>query len=308
MKSMRAKAGRIALLALAVAAAPAAAQEMALLGVGSSHTAPAGAPAAPDPRIAGLVELARRTRSDAVTWRADRPLTEARNAHKTNTAEQMREALESGASFLEGDVREEINAPHALEMRHDTSHESGNNLTLAQWLEVGRESGRGLKLDVKEPEHMDRVLAAAALSGVPEARLMFNLGHDAMETWGARIRARFPGAWLALNPDGEGPLDDHQVDAFLAQARQFGGRVTFVVRYENLTDSGIRRLEAAAPVSVWNSPNSGRTVEDAGRAAREVRERGVTGVVDIQKSAGLVSKIGQGIGRGWNEVRTFLDR
>src|SRR3954462_14291589 len=51
-------------------------------------------------------------------WWAGRPLSQARNAHRTNTKEQFNDALHSGANWFEGDVRKEINSDR-IEMRHD---------------------------------------------------------------------------------------------------------------------------------------------------------------------------------------------
>jgi hypothetical protein len=75
-------------------------------------------------------------------------------------------------------------------MRHDVTHESGDNLTLREWLELGKVSGRGLKLDFKETDLMPAALDAIAGSGVPHERLMFNLGYGAMQEWGSEIRRR----------------------------------------------------------------------------------------------------------------------
>ncbi len=81
----------------------------------------------------------------------------AKNAHRTNTREQFEAALKSGANWFEGDVRLEIDGS-GIEMRHDQAHESGDNLTLREWLTMGKASGRGLKLDVKESQHLPAIL------------------------------------------------------------------------------------------------------------------------------------------------------
>ncbi|MBI4862957.1 MAG: DUF2181 domain-containing protein [Candidatus Riflebacteria bacterium] len=283
------------------------AQGLELLDVrqdGSDRLAVAAAPAA-DPEIERLVELARRTRGSKTEWTPGKPLAEGRNAHNTNTKEHMKEALERAWNFIEGDVRQELNPPHELEMRHDACHETGDNLTLRQWLAVGAASGRGLKLDVKEPQHVDRVIEEVVAAGVPEGRLMSNLGFDAMETWGSKIRARFPGVRLAINPpSGAGKLDASRVDAMLAQGRRFGGPVTFVVRFDLLTAASLHALKTGGPVSVWNSPFEGPTVEDAAAVTRSLKERGVDGVVDIRQSKSLGDRVAGGIDRVKNQVRT----
>src|SRR5262245_5187470 len=69
----------------------------------------------------------------STTWWRGRPLSEAKNAHKTNTKEQFDEAMKNGSNFFEGDVRKEIHGDR-IEMRHDDGQETGDNLTLKEWL------------------------------------------------------------------------------------------------------------------------------------------------------------------------------
>ncbi|MBM4379820.1 MAG: DUF2181 domain-containing protein [Deltaproteobacteria bacterium] len=241
------------------------------------------------------------------TWWTGRPLSEARNAHSTNTRADFEAALAHGFNFLEGDVRVELNPPHALEMRHDRGDEPGDNLSLAEWLERGAASGRGLKLDVKETDRMPELLDAVAAAGVPEGRLMINLGDAAMRRWGPLVRERFPGATLACNPPaGEqgGKLSARQVEAMASLARTLGGPVTFVVRLDLLTDAAIRTLSPLGPVSVWNDP--GRpTPADLVREERALRDRGVSGMVDLRPGKSSASKARDGASgllgllRGW---------
>jgi hypothetical protein len=237
-------------------------------------------------------------------------LSEARNAHSTNTREHFEAALAGGYNFLEGDVRVELNPPHALEMRHDLGDEPGDNLTLAEWLKRGTASGRGLKLDVKEPERMPELLDAVAASGLPEGRLMLNLSDSAMRKWGPLIRERFPSCTLALNPPaGElnGKLSARQVEAMASLAQQLGSPVTFVVRVDLLTDEAIRALSPLGPVSVWNDP--GRPAPaDLGRAEKALRRRGVTGVVDLRPGASLQDKAWGVAGGLVSRIKGWLKR
>jgi len=258
--------------------------------------------------IEDLIQLARRTRNPRTEFGPGKALSQVRNAHATNTKEQMRAALEHGYDFLEGDVREEINRPGEVEMRHDVIHESGDNLTLAEWLRIGRESGRGLKLDIKEPDHMPRVLRVVQSSGVGGSRLMFNLGASAMAAWGTRIRAAHPESWLALNPSGEdGLLGESEIATFMSQARMFGGSCTFVVRFDRLTPPIIARLETQAPVSVWNALG-GPGISDPVAEAARIRQEGVTGVVDLRPTPGWGSKLTKAADLAVNGLRTGVDR
>ena len=274
---------------------------------GAASAPPAPAPAAGTSRTADRFDTGPR---NPLSWWAGRPLSEAKNAHRTNTREDFEAALAHGYNFLEGDVRVELKAPHALEMRHDAGDEAGDNLTLAQWLERGAASGRGLKLDVKETDRMPELLDAVAASGVPKGRLMINLGDAAMRRWGPLIRERLPGATLALNPPpGElnGQLTASQVEAMASLARALGGPVTFVVRMDLLTDAAVRALSPQGPVSVWNDPGRPTPV-DLGKAERELRARGVTGVVDLRPGKSASTKAWDGATGLLDRVRGWLKR
>lgn len=281
------------MVAMVFWAGMAGAQTLGLLGVTADGTTQVGAAVEPiDPEIADLVALARRTRTERTAWEAGMPLSDGRNAHSTNTKEHMKDALEGDHNWLESDIRQEINAPHAMEARHDSGQEDGDNLLLKQWLTIGQASGRGLKLDVKEDQHMQRILDEVRASGVPDERLMFNLGFDAMAQWGERIRAQHPRAWLAINPpSGDGKLDATRAEAMVAQGRRFGGPVTFVVRFDLLTKATLATLKTGGPVSVWNALTEGPTVKNADALTRSLKDQGVDGVVDIRDTNSLKLRI-----------------
>lgn len=264
---------------------------------------------------ADLFELAQRTRSPETLWLAGMPLSHAKNAHSTNTKEHMEEALKEGYNYLEGDLRTEINPPYALEMRHDKGHESGDNLTFAEWLEVGKASGRGLKIDVKEGDRMPDILDALEESGIPTDRLMLNLGDGDLERWGSEIRRRFPDMLVAVNPtdrlgeasNEDGPMEAWQIDRMLAHAEALGGPVTFVIRFDRLTDEAIRRLQEVGPVSIWNSPGVGG-MEDVEEEARTLRDRGVAGVIDLRPSYGLGDKAEFALDKAKNWAKGWIDK
>ena len=277
---------------------------------------PAACPATPGgSKAGGTAPMARDQISlGATTWHRGRELSEAKNAHSTNTKEDFEHALKHGYNWLEGDIRTEINEPKQLEMRHDKGHESGDNLTLEEWLTKGKASGRGLKLDVKEGERIDEILAMCERVGVPSERLMFNLGDGDMAKWGAEIRARFPDAQIAVNPtdalDGkknEGPLEGWQVDRMIALQQDTGSPTTFVVRYDRLTDEAIRKLSEHGTISVWNSPGQGG-VDDIPQLTRELRARGVDGVIDLRESMDWKDKASVVLDRGKNLVRDGWDK
>lgn len=240
-------------------------------------------------------------RAAGTTWGAGRPLSEARNAHRTNTVEEFEAAAKSQANWFEGDVRLEIDGS-GLEMRHDRQHESGDNLTLRQWLEAGKKSGRGLKLDVKEAEHMPAILDEIARAQIPQERLMINLGFGAMDKWGAQIRSRFPDTILAINPPTERAVDARAAAKMVAQARALGGPVTFVVRHDRLTDAAIAEFKKlpGSSISVWGESDAVATTTS------DLKRRGVNGMIDLAPPhhEGLGDKLEAG--KNW--VKTGLDK
>jgi hypothetical protein len=237
------------------------------------------------------------------TWWQGRPLSEARNAHSTNTKEHFDEALKNGSNWLEGDVRKEIHGD-TIEMRHDTGQESGDNLTLKEWLAKGKASGRGLKLDVKEGQHMDEIVREVREAGIPSERLMWNLGDADMAKWGPKLREQFPNSTMAINPTGsDGKISDGEVNRMIDLAKKAGPPTTFVVRFDRLTDSAIAKLKQHGTVSVWNEMGgvgvSERNVDDV---TKRLRERGVDGVIDIRPTPDNWDKVGIALDYGKNKV------
>lgn len=204
----------------------------------------------------------------------------ATNAHRTNTVEEMTEALDHDTDWLEGDIREEIDHPGQIEARHDEGREPGDNLTFDQWLDAGLASGRGLKLDIKEPELTPQILDQLEERGVPDERLMFNLKAEDIARYGPEIRQRFPDAILAINPPAEG-LTPEGLAEMARLADELGGQSTFIIREDLLTDQAVQALQGHGSISIWNDPSrqaDGSIEERTG----ELRERGVDGVIDLR--------------------------
>jgi hypothetical protein len=212
--------------------------------------------------------------------RKAQPLSKLYNAHKTNTVEEMREGLAGNYGQMEGDIRQELNPPHALEMRHDTTSEPGDNLTLKEWLSIGKESGRLLKLDMKEPAHMARLLDEVAKANIPSEKLVFNLSDSTMDQWGSEIRKRFPDSRLAIGPDQNNPK---MIERMIELGKRFGDPITFVLRLDMATPANVKKLEAFGPVSIWNMPEVAG-VTDAAKTRAELQKIGCTGIVDIRPS------------------------
>lgn len=204
----------------------------------------------------------------------------ATNAHRTNTVEEMTEALDHDTDWLEGDIREEIDRPGQIEARHDEGREPGDNLTFDQWLDAGLASGRGLKLDIKEPELTPQILDQLEERGVPDERLMFNLKAEDIARYGPEIRERFPDAILAINPPDQG-LTPEGLARMAQLADELGGQSTFVIREDLLSDEAVQALQGHGSISIWNDPSrpADGSIEER---TRELRERGVNGVIDLR--------------------------
>ena len=223
-------------------------------------------------------------------WSNSRGLQGAVNAHSTNTREDLGHALGEDTDWLEGDIREEIDRPGRLEMRHDEGHEPGDNLTLSEWLSEGKRSGRGLKLDIKESDRTPQVMDEVSASGVPADRLMFNLGYEESKTYGPEIRERFPEAIMAINPPSE-ELSTAELDEMGKLADRLGGQTTFPVREDLLTDEAIGKLSQHGSVSVWNSPGLALPGERSlDERRRSLEERGVTGMIDLRGDESVLDK------------------
>ncbi|MFO0600340.1 MAG: hypothetical protein U0228_33835 [Myxococcaceae bacterium] len=275
---------------------------------------PEEAPKAAAPKlpkaVRELVALAQKSPA-ALQFRRDRPLSQVTNAHRTNTVGEMKAALKSDHTQFECDLRAEINPPHEIECRHDPGMEVGDNLKLSEWLAIGKASGRMLKLDVKESNRLPDILREVAKSGVPPERLNINLGDTAMDRYGPQIRRKFPGALLSINPKGADapPLTKAQLGRMQDLARKLGPPCSFVLRNDLVTKDVAKTLEPLGPISIWNDPGQAG-VDVPAKLERQYRAMGVTGIVDLRKSDGLVQKAEgvakQGLGRVEDLLNRFL--
>lgn len=224
----------------------------------------------------------------ATTWDPESDdLTTGTNAHRTNTLEELKRELHTGANWLEGDLR--VDERGTLVMAHDADQESAG-LTLEQWLQAGRASEHGMKVDVKEREAIPGLLDALERSGIPDGRLMINVGELPVDQL-HEIRQRFPDAWLALNPmieeDGY-HLQDLQRTSKLADA--VGGRIVFPIRWDAATDEAIAALTPHGKVSIWTARSQG-TPDDTEAETRRLRARGVDGVIDLGPPLSFAERI-----------------
>lgn len=230
-----------------------------------------------------LLALAAATASPDVRWLPGQRWTSARNAHETNSAMSLVRALRSDANWLEGDLRRDER--RRLVMAHDV-HDVGWGVTFERWLEIGAASGRGVKIDLKDPGAFRQMLDAVAASGIDESRLIFNVpvaGRPDLTLTDAQLRElrrRFPRATVNLSPTGLRAFTRDVVDELARTARVVGGAVMFPLQWDLLRDDVIQALRPFGRIAVWSSPIWGTPADPAGEAL-ELRRRGVDGMVDL---------------------------
>lgn len=236
-----------------------------------------------------LLELASTTAADEA-GAAELPLNEQHNAHHSNTPEEMREALEGDYQWMEGDIRRD-----PAIMAHDWQ---SDGLSLRDWLAIGKESGRGLKLDIKEGESVDSVIEELQRADIPQDRLILNAdvmagpggsGRNISPEQLQQLRDAFPEATIAIGaktgrtPEGT-TYTEAQVEEMISLAEQIGGPVMFPLRAELVTPEIVERLSAHGTVAIWNDPSTYPLSSDADIEAAEQRFRdmGVTGIIDLR--------------------------
>lgn len=206
----------------------------------------------------------------------------ARNAHATNTPAQMEQALRGGYDVLEGDLR--VDHRGRLVMAHDATQIDG--MLYSEWLDLVARSGRGVKLDVKDPAAVVPMLRQLARSGVPQTRMILNVplggpGATSVSVGQLRLmREQFPGATINLS-NQRYPYDNTALAQLRAVADYVGGRVMFPLRSDKVTSSITRQLQPHGTIAAWNQPWLG----DIGTVAAErtrLRLLGVNGTIDLR--------------------------
>ena len=211
--------------------------------------------------------------------RGRRSASRQKNAHLTNTAEEMQDALQGDYQWVEGDVRR---SPPV--MAHDWHHNDG--LTLDQWLEIGDASGRNLKLDIKEHQSVDGIIEAVQASGIDPSRLMFNA--DTLRGPGGRspnvtqedlqkLREAFPEARIGAQ------YTEAQLEEMIAQAEVVGGPIVFPLREDLVRPDTVSQLQAYGDVTIWNDPKR-VALTDVEARTNELLAWGVRGFIDLRAS------------------------
>ena len=272
-------------------------------------------PLRPD-RKAELLKLAQAPTDDQ--WQPGTPMTEVRHCHYTNSYAEMKRGLTEDHNFFEGDIRLEggirgvkgLNHFREPIMGHDVYHVRG--LSLDEWLEVGQESGRGLKLDIKQAAAVPKIIEAVKEHDIPDEMLIFNAdvtrgpGSPGAIVLGAanvladktcdlkdfkKIREEFPQAVLSLGAY-TGPAPDikeysPKQMAFLTEmADELGGPISFPLRADFVTPKVVETMKPHGMVSIWNDPST-YNPQNLADDIRRFREMGVDGMIDLRNTPHL---------------------
>ena len=210
-----------------------------------------------------------------LAWPEGADIAKARNAHEANTREELTHALQGSYDFLEVDVR--VNDQGVAVLQHDTGAKV--DLTLEQFLSIVAPSGRGVKFDLKERAALPHVLELAHRSGIPQHRLIFNVG-----AWPANelrtIRFNFPGAWLNISPKSDNELTASDLMRLQVAARTVGGPVMFPIRHDLVSPGIVHALQPYGRIAVWNIPG---ITDPRSDETQRLRAIGVDGMIDMRE-------------------------
>ncbi|MCW2924859.1 MAG: hypothetical protein JWM98_2263 [Thermoleophilia bacterium] len=228
------------------------------------------------PRAEQLARLrAAATARPELAWPADGDLAHARNAHRTNTPDELRRALLGDYDHLEADVRLRDDGVPVL--AHDRGDTTG--LTVDEWLEVGALSGRCLKLDFKDEGAIEPTLARAVALGIPASHVVVNVDVRTHRRVLDRVRELYPDACVNLSPGRRyGPLELWRLRRAAARV---GPPVQFPLRWDLVRPRIVAHLRRHGRVAVWNNPS--RAPEDLDVERARLRAIGVDGTIDLRR-------------------------
>jgi hypothetical protein len=240
-------------------------------------------------RVLGqLLQLAAGRPQDA--WLPGTDISLGRNAHKTNTPYEIGQALLGDFNFLEGDVRQE--ADGTIVMAHDRGALDG--LSLAEWLDVGMASGRGLKLDIKESRAIMPAVLMAKAAGVPDDRLIINVtatgvpDADVSLAQLRAIRTIYPGAVVNLSP-GNASYPPTLMRTLARLAQIVGPPVMFPLRWDLVGPNIVSALRPYGRIAIWNLPLI--VPRNIPAATAKLRAMGVDGMIDLNHNDSVSSLV-----------------
>jgi hypothetical protein len=211
-------------------------------------------------------------------------LSQIRNAHLTNTYDQLAQALGRRLNMLEGDVRlDHARRPVMAHGRGDTG------LPLDQWLTAARESGRQIKLEFKDSDAAWQTVALVRQMDIDPDLVTLNVmcvnwpGLDRMSVQDiGRLREQMPQSRIALSI-GRVPYTDHSIEQARHAALAAGPveLVTFTLQADYITRDTIRKLAPYGSISAWNYPAFFDPADIEAERIR-LREMGVNGMIDLR--------------------------
>ncbi len=244
-----------------------------------------------------------------LAWPAGGDMKDARNAHRTNTVEEMTEALEGNYNWLECDVRLEGPLRDKISIggnrRPITAHDSfqTNGMLFEDWVKIGKASGRGLKVEIKTGGALDQVLEILKKEGISQDKLILNIGiPDPGPAKGdsdsdlaskpvdderlKKIRKDFPRAIINLSPGAnettpEGYYTSRQVEQMIRYSKAAGKPVMFPLKAEMVSPEIVKALKPYGKIAIWNDPSTFNPADPEAEIAR-FRSWGVDGMIDIR--------------------------
>ncbi len=239
-----------------------------------------------------------------LAWPTGRDIAVARNAHLTNTRQELVDALRSESDWLEGDVGMHDGQPV---MRHAPG--DAVDLTLERWLRIVATSGRGAKLDLKDADALPSMLRAIRAADIPEHRLIINVEVLPVEQLRS-IRRAFPKAIVNLSPVADADLTDMELVALQSAADVVRGNLMFPIRIDLMSADVVRALRPFGRIAVWNEP---RLWNPSPNDTACLRAMGVNGMVDLREPRGLAARAQAAIAGtavklfGWDAVHRALE-
>lgn len=217
-------------------------------------------------------------------WPVDRDIADGRNKHRTNLFNEIRDGIAGPYDWLESDVRMQDGRPVAA---HDRRNRSG--LTMAEWLQVGAASGRGLKFDFKEAAAIAPVVALVQAAHVLDERLLWNVtildrdqGANASMATLQQLRKLFPHSVINLSL-GTVPYSDAVIQKAVAVAQAVGGPIMFPLNAAYVSPSVVQKFRTGGKVAIWNSTATYNPRSIPADTAK-FRSWGVDGMIDLEST------------------------
>lgn len=243
-------------------------------------------------------------------WPLDADISLARNKHRTDGIQRMRDGLSGPYDWLEGDIRMRGRVPV---LQHD-----GNvvpELTVEEWLAIGRRAERGMKLDIKQVRAVLPSVELALASGIDHRRLLFNLNVESpLESTPIEVlrsvRELAPDVLLNLSP-GSVPYTRAQRHRLLALGHELGGPTMYALNDSWVHRHTITHLQSeGARVAIWNDPRQ-MSAGAARRRVRALRRWGVQGVIDLRgqrRNLAVYVRVHVFVAEGRSLLREWLGR